>query len=156
MTQHVDSQPARRSCGRDRGGTNVADTDQNDRTGAGGSGLPPHHCVVVVHGIGQQVRGSTLAEVGEPLTELFERYLSIDGRVHVETDVSPASHGGAGCLVRFQRRATAEGLPPETVVWMREAWWAERFLPPSFGPVLVWLLPMWWSQVWSILRGMLR
>lgn len=134
----------------------MADADQNEKTGAGGSGLPPHHCVVVVHGIGQQVRGSTLAEVGEPLTELFERYLSADGRVQVETDLSPASHEGAACLVRFQRRATAAGLPPETLVWMREAWWAERFLPPSFGPVLVWLLPMWWSQVWSILIGMQR
>ena len=114
--------------------------------------LGEHRCVVLVHGIGTEPRGSFLTDVAEPLTALIKNAYGPDCRVDIDTNLSPALDTGASSVTRFQTRpASADSR--DLVLYFREAWWAQRFLRPTAGDVLYWTLREFRAQAASIRRG---
>jgi len=97
--------------------------------------------ILFVHGIGQQRRGETLVNFGEPLQEWLRRWLTRD-----EGEDSIVEWQDA----RLSAAAETSGAPPYTRgIWklpnrrcrvlMAECWWADAFGAPSFGELFVWL-----------------
>lgn len=110
----------------------------------------PHHCVVVVHGIGDPLQSSMLIELGEPFVEYLANHIAHDGRVAVDTDLTAPATRGADAVLRL-RPSAQKG--DERVIWLREAWWAQRFSPPPYRTILRWTLRMFLGQIGSILTG---
>ncbi len=90
--------------------------------------------VVVVHGIGEQTRGTTLRQVGEPLYAAIDTLVSAEGgtcRLHHRLDPD----GGLSPSVTI----TVAELGADVEIDVRESRWAERFVPARFGEMQGWL-----------------
>jgi hypothetical protein len=118
-----------------------------DEQRAGVAGAPPERFrlgVLFVHGIGQQARGQTLVEMGEPIARWLRRWITAD---HTdETEIA-----GYGTAVSIDRAViVVGGASPSHVIltvgsheppirWLlAEAWWAESFHPARFGDLGRW------------------
>ncbi|MDA1256418.1 MAG: hypothetical protein O3C10_01025 [Chloroflexi bacterium] len=86
--------------------------------------------MVVVHGIGRQRKGETLAEVSESLALTFEETAPSGHLIGREMDISgPVSTA----TLRF------EGDGGNLTTWtLKEALWADAFTPPSAQAVFLW------------------
>jgi hypothetical protein len=107
--------------------------------------------VLVIHGIGEELRGATLSDIGDPLARFITTHASGAKSVRVETEnLSPTIDTLAQSTITFSTE-----LGEQHEIRLQEAWWAARFIPPSYTSVLTWTLNIWWSQVKSILVGIL-
>jgi hypothetical protein len=97
--------------------------------------------ILLVHGIGQQRRGDTLVNFGEPLHEWLERWLTHD---------KPGKPVVNWTDARLRPAEEAPGAPPHaagtwtlpkgtSTVLLAECWWSDCFAAPSFGELFVWL-----------------
>ena len=100
--------------------------------------------VLFVHGIGQQPRGQTLVDMGEPMVRWLRRWITADRADDTEL-------AGSGTAVSVNRAlvVTTEHEPSHVVVtvsaekrstqWLlAESWWAESFHPAGFGELGRW------------------
>lgn len=98
--------------------------------------------VVVVHGIGEQLRGATVHEWSDPILRRL--------------DAISRERGGGGANVERATRGDANGKPAKVTIrveatpgtWrtvvLSEARWAEEFPPPKVGEVFSWALTFIW------------
>ena len=87
---------------------------------------------LVIHGMGEQEKGSTLKEVGAPLAELIRRS-GLDPKVALS--VTPDGDTGP---------ARAEiTLSGGHTISLEEVWWARSFRPPSIRRVLSFWVGFW-------------
>ncbi len=103
--------------------------------------------VLFVHGIGEQARGETLIQFGEPVLDWVrdwvrvrgdpERYVAAALVARIREPL--ADHGApahAEVLVGEMKNGTAQGQQ-----WLfAEAWWGAQVLPPSIAEFTTWLL----------------
>ena len=89
--------------------------------------------LVLVHGVGEQGRGTTLLTWLDTIVGTIEAATA--GRVSVEVERATLSGGGASpphAVVRLR----GEGVDER---WLAaEAWWAQAFVAPSFGQLASW------------------
>src|SRR5579859_634066 len=101
-----------------------------------------HRCLVVIHGLGQEPRGQTLIDIGDPLIEFLAH--GEPDLVVLRSDISPAAVSMA--TAQCQLRAGTLNI--------REAWWAGRFVAPAFAPILMWTVAVWSTQARSVVFGL--
>ena len=103
----------------------------------GTSSRPEVVGVLLVHGIGEQARGTTLITCAEPLLKWLQlRLAAIDCNPPVLRDVLLAPP-----LVADEARATIELPLPTPQEWrVVESWWAREFPAPKFGEVASWAI----------------
>ena len=96
--------------------------------------------VLLVHGIGQQRKGDTLTEFGEPLQRWIARWTDPTGDESiversrlVTVDPEPAH---ASIVVPYDRPESDE---PSEVRWLlAESWWADAFTTPTYRSSASW------------------
>jgi len=102
----------------------------------------PRYVGLVVHGIGEQERGSTLKQVGAALADLV-RHSGLDPEAALH--VAPAGKPGP---------AWAEiSLRQGHVIRLEEVWWARSFQPPSVQRTLTFWLGAWLRDPLGLVRG---
>jgi hypothetical protein len=99
--------------------------------------------ILFVHGIGDQARGQTLLDFGEPLLQCLEEW--IRGRSLGEMEVRraelsprPELTESAQATIHI-KRTTASGTV-QSDWFLSEAWWASEFHRPDFRRLAAWLL----------------
>jgi streptogramin lyase len=138
----------------------TATTQASSHRGDPGEPTEQYTGVVVIHGIGNQKRNSTLLEAVNALTYWFNHHAGLDldsegtgpagtGRVWVTTELrddddpdAEASHATLR-LVAPPDGACGQGGPPagegaQLRLEFREVWWAESFGIPKVGAALAW------------------
>src|SRR5690349_5288725 len=89
--------------------------------------------LVLVHGVGEQGRGTTLLTWLDTIVGTIEAATA--GRVSVEVERATLS-GGAASPPHAVVRLRGEGVDER---WLAaEAWWAQAFVAPSFGQLASW------------------
>jgi hypothetical protein len=104
--------------------------------------------VLFVHGIGSQVRGSTLAQFGDPLIRWLEQWAAgHGGMINLRTvgDAGASSPAYVVCDWHHPRHGSIE-------VTLAECWWAESFAPPSLGAFLKWAPRMAYRAMWRLTK----
>jgi len=102
----------------------------------------PRYVGLVVHGIGEQERGSTLKQVGAALVDLVRRS-GLDPAATLR--VAPAGEPGS---------AWAEiALGRGHVIRLEEVWWARSFQPPSVQRALGFWVGAWLRDPLGLVRG---
>ena len=102
----------------------------------------PRYAGLVVHGIGEQGRGSTLKDVGAALADLI-RCSGLDPEATLH--VAPAEECGP---------AWAEiSLRQGHTIRLEEVWWARSFQPPSVRRALGFWVGAWWRDPPGLVRG---
>lgn len=114
--------------------------------------------ILLVHGIGQQKRGQTLVDYGDPLCEFIERWVKGSARLQKASEETGLSLNQANSYsdVRTHDAVLTEsedGTPPHVLVelsgppgqeskrWIvAEAYWADSFPHPHPAPVTRWLI----------------
>jgi hypothetical protein len=111
--------------------------------------------VLLVHGIGDQKEGETLASFGEPLIALMREWIGGHGSKDDGVDVTYASlfpsrrqsPDPAHALIDI--RFSPAGEQPQRQQWMfAESWWGEQVRPPGVFDLLGWLFS---RGVWVLL-----
>jgi hypothetical protein len=99
--------------------------------------------ILVVHGIGQQRPGETLARCCDALADWFARWIEGAARREPDRELEPVR-------VETATLADAEGAPPhaqlkvkfpgraECRLTLAESWWAASFAPASFADLASW------------------
>ena len=110
----------------------------------------PRYVGLVVHGIGEQERGSTLKQVGAALADLVRRS-GLDPEAALR--VAPAQDFGE--LSRADPGpAWAEiALGQGHVIRLEEVWWARSFQPPSVQRALGFWAGTWFRDPLGLVRG---
>ena len=99
---------------------------------------------LVVHGIGEQDKGSTLKYVGAALAGLVRRTgLDRQAELHVSPEEEP---GPAWAEIRVKHKGDAH------TIRLDEVWWARAFDPPSVQRSL----GFWWAEFWRDKTGFVR
>lgn len=103
--------------------------------------------VLFVHGIGEQARGETLVQFGEPVLDWVRDWVRVRGE--------PDRYIAAPLSARIREPLTDHGAPAHAEVlvgeikdgvtqgqqWLfAEAWWGAQVLPPSIAEFTAWLL----------------
>ena len=102
----------------------------------------PRYVGLVVHGIGEQERGSTLKQVGAALVDLVRRS-GLDPAAALR--VAPADGPGP---------AWAEiALGQDHLIRLEEVWWARSFQPPSVQRALGFWVGAWLRDPLGLVRG---
>ena len=102
----------------------------------------PRYVGLVVHGIGEQERGSTLKDVGAALADLI-RCSGLDPEAALH--VAPAEECGP---------AWAEiSLRQGHTIRLEEVWWARSFQPPSVQRALGFWFCTWWRDPRGLVWG---
>ena len=101
--------------------------------------------ILVVHGIGGQRRGDTLAEVAEPLVQSLIDWLGEDAVEVRETELAQASAGCPAHVTVIVKRGTDVRR-----VLIAESWWADTFHPPGWWALVSWLF---WAVPFVIFRA---
>jgi hypothetical protein len=102
----------------------------------------PRYVGLVVHGIGEQERGSTLKQVGAALVDLVRRS-GLDPAATLR--VAPADEpGSAWAEIAFGQ---------DHVIRLEEVWWARSFQPPSVQRALSFWVGAWLRDPLGLVRG---
>lgn len=108
--------------------------------------------ILVVHGIGEQQPGATLAQCAGPLfstlNDVAEHTNDLDAVVFDSTELHP-SHGPA----RSEWIITGEGTESRWIV--AESRWADAFIPARLGRMLLWSLQYLALLLWRVFRSRL-
>ncbi len=91
--------------------------------------------ILVVHGIGEQRRGTTLRQFGGPFTQ-FVREVSSNNGGAIEVAIDPLAAADEPAQVTL--RLLGGDTPCSVLV--AESRWSETFQPASFGGIVGWLL----------------
>jgi len=102
----------------------------------------------VVHGIGEQAKGSTLKHVVEGFRPLLQQRLGIEDVVVKATPLDDS--GAAEVTFDFHHGETDQKTHYE--LRFVEVWWAKAFAPPSLGPLLIGGIRAFWQ--WYRNHGM--
>jgi len=102
----------------------------------------PRYVGLVVHGIGEQERGSTLKQVGAALVDLVRRS-GLDPAAALR--VAPADEPGSA----WAEIALGQGH----VIRLEEVWWARSFQPPSVQRTLSFWVGAWLRDPVGLVRG---
>jgi hypothetical protein len=102
----------------------------------------PRYVGLVVHGIGEQERGSTLKQVGAALVDLVRRS-GLDPEAALR--VAPAHKPGTA----WAEIALGQGH----VIRLEEVWWARSFQPPSVQRALSFWVSAWLRDPLGLVRG---
>ena len=118
----------------------------------------PRYVGLVVHGIGEQERGSTLKQVGTALADLARRS-GLDPEAALR--VAPAQDFGGLSRADFGELSRADpgpawaeiALGPGHVIRLEEVWWARSFQPPSVQRALSFWVGAWFRDSLGLVRG---
>jgi hypothetical protein len=102
----------------------------------------PRYIGLVVHGIGEQERGSTLKQVGAALADLVRRS-GLDPEAQLR--VSPAQDPELAWAEISLRRGHT--------IRLEEVWWARSFQPPSVRRALGFWVGAWLRDPLGLVRG---
>jgi hypothetical protein len=102
----------------------------------------PGYLGLVVHGIGEQERGSTLKQVGAALADLI-RHSGLDPEATLH--VAPAEEPGPAWAEISLRRGHT--------IRLEEVWWARSFQPPSVQRALGFWVGAWLRDPLGLVRG---
>jgi hypothetical protein len=102
----------------------------------------PRYVGLVVHGIGEQERGSTLKQVGAALADLVRRS-GLDPKARLR--VSPAQDPDPAWAEISLRRGHT--------IRLEEVWWARSFQPPSVQRALGFWVGAWLRDPLGLVRG---
>ena len=111
------------------------------------------HGVVVVHGIGEQAKGESLAMVVNPLAEFLKQAggpnFSLNYVVQIDSSPKPAE-----AVLTFSGTSPSGVAVPDSRWVFREAWWAKSLMPPSYREMLLWTARQFGGQMRAIVRGL--
>jgi hypothetical protein len=101
--------------------------------------------VLFVHGIGSQRRGDTLLDFGEPLGQSLTDWFGPEAVTWSGTElVDPKGGAPAHTRIAIDRGGERRRL------LVAESTWADAFNPPSWWPLMTWLL---WAVPFVVLRA---
>lgn len=105
--------------------------------------------VLLVHGMGVQPEGDTLAYMGDPLLTWAAAWLAgHGGHGYVTGCGMPCSPAGTPRHVHARWKVKEKDESTYVDVLIAEAWWANRFDAPSASRISDWVTPLIWGVGW--------
>jgi hypothetical protein len=112
--------------------------------------------ILLVHGVGQQQRGETVPNGGEPLQKWLNAWLWGRARKQIPSTLGRSvfiddtrlvdripSEGDAPAYSILHFQKDEKTVMPDDVEWVvAESWWAHELMPPKFDELLRWGLGM--------------
>lgn len=107
--------------------------------------------LVLVHGIGAQLRGATLVEWAEPLAKRLDFIArTVGGKAHVVRSVL-----GKGAPAEIHIQVQRPRHPTRRIV-ITEAHWAEEFVAEGSSPALLWAAKFAFRAAWRAAEHFIR